>query len=142
MSLFIFDLCGHETLHLSESNPGPAVLSDVPLIGSLQFSVGKVEQALLKLDINKGPGQTSFSFPLRCLIFNRSLATSVFPEKWKLSFVTPVYKNVKRNDLVNYRGIAILSAIAKLVELLICRSMYEDLRSLISENQHGFMKGH
>jgi Reverse transcriptase (RNA-dependent DNA polymerase) len=114
--------------------------------------VGEVEQALLDLDVNKGPGPdkipssilkycaASFSLPL-CLIFNRSLATSVFPEKWKLSFVTPIFKNGKRNDVSNYRGIAILSAVAKLFELLICRSMYEDLKGLLSENQHGFVKG-
>jgi hypothetical protein len=38
------------------SDPGPAVLSDVPPMGSFQFSVGEVEQALLNLDANKGPG--------------------------------------------------------------------------------------
>jgi Reverse transcriptase (RNA-dependent DNA polymerase) len=68
---------------------------DVPPMGSLQFSVGEVEQALLNLDANKGPGLEKippstlkncialFSFSL-CLIFNRSLTTFVFPEKWKL----------------------------------------------------------
>lgn len=134
------------------SDSGPTVASDDPPLGSLQFSVDEVELALLNLDANKGPGPdkippsilkkcaTSFSLPL-CLIFNRSLVTCVFPEKWKLSFVTPIYKNGKRNDVANYRGIAILSAVAKLFELLICRTMYEDLRCLISEDQHGFMQG-
>jgi Reverse transcriptase (RNA-dependent DNA polymerase) len=32
-------------------------------------------------------------------------------------------------------------AVAKLFELLICRTMYEDLRCLISESQHGYMQG-
>jgi hypothetical protein len=55
---------------------------------------------------------------------------------------TPIYKNGKRNDVANYRGIAILSAVAKLFELFICRTMYEDhLRCLISGSQHGYMQG-
>jgi hypothetical protein len=93
------------------SDPGPAVLSDVPPMGSLQFSVGEAEQALLNLDANKKPGPdkislstlkncaASFSFPL--LVFSRLLKTCVFPEKWKLSFVTPIHKTLKRNDVAN-----------------------------------------
>jgi hypothetical protein len=35
---------------------------------------------------------------------------------------------------------AILAAIPKRFELLVYRTMYEDLKNLISVNQHGFMK--
>jgi hypothetical protein len=50
-------------------------------------------------------------------MFNRSLVTCVVPEKWKLFFAAPIFKNGKRNDVSNYRGIAILSAVAKLLEI-------------------------
>jgi hypothetical protein len=78
-----------------------------------------------------------------CLIFNNAISTSVFPDKWKLSYVTPIFKAGNRNDVTNYGGIAILSAIAiaKLIELLIYKKMYKDLQRLISENQHGYVKG-
>jgi hypothetical protein len=46
-----------------------------------------------------------------------------------------------RNDVTNYRGIPILSAMAKLFELLIYKNMYKDLQRLISENQHGYVNG-
>jgi DNA-binding transcriptional ArsR family regulator len=59
---------------------------------------------------------------------------------WKLSYVTPTFKAGSRNDVTNYREIAILSAIAKLFELLIYKNMYKDLQRLISENQHGCVK--
>jgi hypothetical protein len=45
------------------------------------------------------------------------------------------------SQFTNYRGIAILSAIAKLFELLIYKNMYKDLQRLISENQHGYVMG-
>jgi hypothetical protein len=38
-----------------------------------------------------------------CLLFNKSLASCAFPDRWKLSFVTPVFKSGKRNDVSNYR---------------------------------------
>jgi hypothetical protein len=56
-------------------------------------------------------------------------------------FVTPIYKSGQRNDVGNYRRIAVLSAIPKLFELLVYRSMYENLRHLISVQQHFFIKG-
>jgi hypothetical protein len=80
---------------------------------------------------------TAFALPL-CLIFNNSISTFVFPDKWKLSYVTPIFKAGSRNDVTNYRGIAIFSAIAKLFELLIYKNMYKDLQRLISE---GYVKG-
>jgi hypothetical protein len=41
----------------------------------------------------------------------------------------------------NYRGIAILSTIVKLFKLLVYRLMYEDLKSRLTDCQHGFVKG-
>jgi hypothetical protein len=98
---------------------------------------------MLDLAANKGPGPdrippsiltkfaTSFSHPF-CLIFL---------EKCKLSFVMPIFKHGKRNNVSNYREIAILSAVVKLFELLNGRNLYDDLRSFLSEHQHGFVKG-
>jgi hypothetical protein len=53
--------------------------------------------------------------------------------------VTPIFKKGRRNNVEDYRGVAILSAIPKRFELLVYRTMYEDLKNLISVNQHGFM---
>jgi hypothetical protein len=102
-------------------------VSDGPPLGSLQFTVLEVMNALLDLDTNKGPSPVgvpplilknyalAFELPL-CLLFNRSLASCVVPDRWKLSFVTPIFKSGKRNDVSNYRGIAILSTVSKLFE--------------------------
>jgi hypothetical protein len=106
----------------------------------------------LDFDSNKGPGSDSvpplilkicasaFAFPI-CLLFNRSLASLFFSDRWKLSFVTPIFKCGKCNDVSNYRGIAILSTAGKLFELLIYRSINEDLKGQLADCQHGFVKG-
>jgi hypothetical protein len=41
--------------------------------------------------------------------------------------------------VANYPGSAVLSAILKLVELLVYQSMNGDLKNLISVEQHGFV---
>jgi hypothetical protein len=116
------------------------------------FSFEEVGHALLELETNKGARPdgippiilkncaTAFALPL-CLIFNNAISTCVFPDKWKLSYVTPIFKAGSRNDVTNCRRIAILLAIAKLFELLIYKNMYKDLQRFISENQHGYVKG-
>jgi hypothetical protein len=77
---------------------------------------------------------------LPLLFFNRSLSTCVFPDRWKLLHVTPIFKKSRRNNVEDYRGVAILSAIPKRFELLVCRTMYEDLKNLIFVSQHSFRK--
>jgi hypothetical protein len=52
------------------------------------------------------------------------MATSVFPDRWKVSYVTPIFKKARRNNVEDYRGVAILFAIPKRFELLVYRGMY------------------
>jgi hypothetical protein len=68
------------------------------------------------------------------------MATSVFPDRWKVSNVTPIFKKGGRNNVEDYRGVTILSEIPKRSELLVYRGMYSDLKNLIFINQHGFRK--
>jgi hypothetical protein len=82
--------------------------------GSLQFTVLEILNALLDLESNKCPGP-AFALSL-CLLFNRSLGSCVFPDRWKLPFVTLIFQSRNRNDVSNYRGIAILSTVGKLFE--------------------------
>ncbi|XP_058449231.1 uncharacterized protein LOC131429197 [Malaya genurostris] len=51
-----------------------------------------------------------------CKLFRMSLATEVFPNLWKASFMFPVHKKGDKKDINNYRGITSLSAIPKLFE--------------------------
>jgi hypothetical protein len=108
------------------SDPGPDYVSDEPLFVSLQFTVLEVLNALLG-----------------CIATLSALqqVTGVlgFPDGCYLSFVTLFFKSGKRNDVSNYRGIAILSTVCKLFELLVYRYMYEDLKGQLPDCQHGFI---
>ena len=74
-------------------------------------------------------------------IFNLSLSTGIFPTRWKPSYVIPIFKTGSRNNIEHYRDIAVLSALSKLFESLVTSYLTSQLSSVISTNQHGFMKG-
>jgi hypothetical protein len=90
------------------SDPGTDLLQDDPHFGALQFTVDEVQSVLLELEFSKGRGPdgipplilkncaSAFVRPLS-LLFNRSLSTCVFSDRWKFSYVTPICKKGRRN---------------------------------------------
>lgn len=116
------------------------------------LSPREIEMALEELDGSKGAGpdgippllvknlSNELSKPLFWL-FNLSLRTGRFPIEWKKSFLVPIFKNGKKSDIENYRGVAIISCIPKLFEAIINKQIFIQVKHLISENQHGFFKG-
>lgn len=74
-------------------------------------------------------------------IFNGLLRAGHFPSIWKSSFIIPLHKSGNKSNISNYRGIAKLSAIPKLMEKLVTDYLFFNTRSLISPFQHGFLKG-
>lgn len=82
----------------------------------------------------------SLSVPLN-ILFNKSLSTGSFPQIWKLSYLTPVFKSGDQSFVENYRPICILSSIPKLFEKLILNKISFILNSCITTCQHGFVSG-
>jgi len=77
-------------------------------------------------------------------LFNLVLKTNVMPKDWKCALVTPLYKSKgSKQDCNNYRGISVLSPIAKLFEIVLSRqlNLYLSKNKFIVENQHGFREG-
>jgi hypothetical protein len=125
------------------SDLGPENVPDDPPFGALQFTTDEVESVLQDLNVNKGSGPdgippiiltncASAFAKLLSLLFNRSMEMSVFPDRWKVSYVNPIFKKFRRNNVEDYRGVAILSANPKRFELLVYRRMYNDLKNLIN----------
>jgi hypothetical protein len=85
-------------------------------------------------------GSQYFFLPSSLNSLKRSLETCIFPDRWKHSFVISIFKSGRRNDISNYRGIAILSATAKLFKLLLYRIKYEDLKSCLAQRQPGIKR--
>lgn len=129
--------------HYSSHGPFEEVITDTFI------SVDEVNLALRTLDPYKAVGPDGIpNSILRSLadvmtmplwhIFAASLKSGTFPEQWKSSFVTPIFKSGDRSQCSNYRGIALLSTMAKVFEQIVCRKLEEAVGHKISSAQHGF----
>ena len=48
-----------------------------------------------------------FTKPL-CFLINLAISSKVFPDKWKIARITPVFKKGDKSSIVNYRPISIV----------------------------------
>lgn len=78
-----------------------------------------------------------------CYIFNLCFEKGIFPNKLKISIVTPVYKTGDRTIVSNYRPISVISNIGKVLEKCIKSRLLEHLNynKILSLNQYGFTEG-
>lgn len=123
-----------------------------PEICAKTITSSQVEEVLKRFDVNKiaSPDcipmmffvnlSLSLSIPLS-ILFNKSLAENKFPTKWKLSFVSPIFKDGDKNDVSNYRAVSILCAVSKIFERLVFNMLFELVKDKIDESQHGFFAG-
>lgn len=120
-------------------------------LNHIEISRESVLKELRTLDISKGPGvdnippvffrstaQTIY-IPIHYL-FELCLQQGVFPNIWKSARIVPVFKGGNKSSVEDYRPISILSALSKLFERLVQKSIYPSIHNNIIEQQHGFVK--
>ena len=80
--------------------------------------------------------------PLR-IIFGNILSTATYPDIWKLSNVTPIFKKGDKQLIGNYRPTSLLPLCGKIFEKIIINILYKHLtpHHLITKNQSGFRPG-
>ncbi|XP_049886501.1 uncharacterized protein LOC126380976 [Pectinophora gossypiella] len=81
--------------------------------------------------------------PVIAKLTNLCVKHSKFPDKLKEALVRPIHKKGDKKNYSNYRPIAILSSIDKIIEKCIINQIGTFLRSnnVLSECQHGFQRG-
>lgn len=113
------------------------------------ISISEIFIKLSALDTNKGPGPDGIPPSLLKLcsfilarplhyIFNKSLENGHFPNSWKTSFITPIFKSGDRSSISNYRPISILSSIPKIFESLIYDYLLRSFNNMLIDQQFGF----
>ena len=70
-------------------------------------------------------------------MFNLSLRTGIFPDDWKFSKVTRIYKSEDKTLCENYRPISVISNIAKIFEKLVRKQLntFLDNNIIVKINQ-------
>jgi exonuclease III len=73
---------------------------------------------------------------------NNMLDSGVFPDSLKISKITPVFKDGDKQNVSNYRPIAVLPILSKIFETIIKNRLTQFLsnNNLIHSNQYGFQK--
>ena len=79
----------------------------------------------------------SIKIPLH-ILFTQAINTMVYPEKWKISLISPIHKSGDNTNVENYRPISILSSIAKIFDKIIYLHIREKTSSILNSSQHGF----
>jgi hypothetical protein len=72
-------------------------------------------------------------------IINRSLATGIFPDRFKYSEIKPIYKNGDTNLICNYRPISLLTSFSKIFERVMFVRLHHHLTiNILANEQFGF----
>lgn len=75
------------------------------------------------------------------LLFTLSTQQMKYPDKWKISHISPIFKSGDKADVKNYRPISVLSAMAKIYDRILHNYLLSKTAHLISAAQHGFTAG-
>ena len=77
-------------------------------------------------------------------IYNESILSGEFPEIFKISKVTPIFKSGSLSELGNYRPIAVISPFSKVLKRLVYDQLvsYLEKECLLFNFQFGFRKGY
>ena len=77
-------------------------------------------------------------------ILNLSISTGTFPEMWKKAKIIPLHKKNDVTSPKNYRPVALLAVLSKILERAICLQIvkYMDENNLFHPSHHGFRKHH
>ena len=85
-----------------------------------------------------------FMLPAVTHILNLSLIQSTFPSKWKISKICPLHKGGDKNEPKQFRPVALLPIMGRLLEKIVCDQVMKYLQEndLFHSQNHGYRKGH
>ncbi|XP_060857669.1 methyl farnesoate epoxidase-like [Metopolophium dirhodum] len=72
--------------------------------------------------------------------YNKGIPIS-FPDKWKFSFITPIFKKGNKSLVTNYRPISKISILPKIFSKLVNNKIFPLCENILSNEQHGFRPG-
>ena len=142
----------HSTVDFQGKTPPniPAVQSTMP---EITFRQRDIKRILRELNTKKASGPDEIPVivlkscadeltPVFTRLFNMSYKKGIFPSSWKAARVQPIPKKGKKTLPNNYRPVALLSVISKVMEKAVNKHLLKYLEgfNIISDHQYGFRK--
>ncbi|KAJ8737040.1 hypothetical protein PYW07_000311 [Mythimna separata] len=135
----------------TEMTSSPSTLQSFVMLSTDEAEVDEIITSL-KTDSATGWDNISTKFlkrytqilvPLLTHIFNICLNTGTFPRHFKKAIIHPIHKTGDTHCVNNYRPIAVLSSISKILERIVNKRLmkYLEDKKLLSPNQFGFRRG-
>ncbi len=77
-------------------------------------------------------------------IVNISFRENYVHKRFKDAIICPIYKSEEKTEITNYRPIALLNSISKLLEKIVCHYLIDHFtkNDLLYKHQYGFRPGH
>lgn len=108
------------------------------------YTEGEIRNTIKNLCPKKDPGPMSITpslvkshvekiAPPLASIFNASVKTNYFPPDWKNSFIAPIPKKGSKEEISNYRGIAMQSVFPKIFDRVTTEKLYTNIDPQISK---------
>jgi hypothetical protein len=118
-------------------------------LGNIIVFEQDVVDIISTLNLNKAVGPDLISnkmliaLPLS-MLFKKSLKLGVFPSDWKMSHVIPLFKKGDKSLVSNYRPVALLCCIRKVLEKIAYKHLYNHLHQnlLLYKFHCGCLPGH
>ena len=133
----------------------PRLTADMEPFNILQITEKHILEYINKLPTNKSTDHDGLSARVLKLIapvlktplvemMNISIDSSVFPSEWKTALVAPLHRDGPRDDVNNYRPIAVLPVLSKILERHVTKSLTNHLNenNLIFKYQSAFRENH
>jgi len=134
----------------SDVNIAQICISNLQLT-DIEVSVDEVHDHLKNLDTSKPSGHNGIParlvkecgdqiVPTLSAIFNQSLGSATLPSKWISADIVPIHKKDSKEPAEYYRPVSLLPIANKVLEHCVINRLYEHLKCLTTDLQHGFLK--
>ena len=122
---------------LKAAHPDEVAKIVLQLRNSKSTGLDTIDSEVLKLAL-------PYILPAITHIINLSISSAQFPSQWKIAKVIPLFKKDDPVNPKNYRPVAMLPIISKVLERIVFNQItdYMETNCLMHPNHHGFRSGH
>lgn len=75
-------------------------------------------------------------------LFNKIWKETKIPQEWEVGIIVPIFKKGDTKECKNYRGITLLSVVAKVYERILEEKLRNKIEQQLAESQSGFRRGY